>query len=316
MLVKINHITTIKIEDLSTIDDSIVINMYKNKNFMGIFVTDVTDVKIMNDEFDSTRINVFLNITYSMILHGIKYDKNETLYGGKILNIDNDNIYIDLENCCVNIHNNKKLQFLKRGDIIPINCVESYYEPFDTEIIVIATPKIVTINNLKGITKIKNKKYYSECLSELEKTYKKLNNYKKKDINDVKKILYKYKKKITEPNNIISIKNIINNNENKIFSIEKPDYFEYGSDNIIHSTSDEKSFIEYLSLNKKRPIQNNKYGNNMYGDNSHNNHSNDILILIINSLIKELYDIIGFIDNVLKSPLKKDIINIYNDTKI
>lgn len=192
-----------------------------NRIFKGIYVTDVTNLEIGKIVTEDKRTGGFVRITLGCILNGVRYDKYETIYG-KVVKILDDMILLQSDYCSIGVLTDKRLQFVKEGDIIPVMNMSSDYEPFKKKIITSAIPKIPISTNINCIIKIPNNlDSYKKIISDYEKN----NKPSKKTIDALYKCVKKAPKHTTT--DIRKLKT------NTTYKISRPDYIEYASPFVI-----------------------------------------------------------------------------------
>jgi len=250
--------------------------------FKRCFVQSITDILVGRVISDSERVGGYFKITVLCIIHGVSYDRYETIHGCVVSQIVSDNLAIlNTDHCAIGLQINSKLQFLKVGDIIPVTCVESSYTPRKTEIIVSAVPKtkLTHLVNLSNIVRIPDKESVQILLDEINKLSKQIKALdQKKASNAIKWLSTDTLKKST------SLIDLINTRSGDVMKLSR-EGIEYGSTNVVITESKEELKNDEVSM----------------------------VTSILNTIIKEQTDIIGCVKYVSDSPLKKKIILMYND---
>lgn len=156
---------------------------YRHKNFDGIFITDI--ISINNDVIfinDYERCSGLFRASLMLTVQGIIYDKYEVITNAKVINIDERGaIYLESDNTVIVI-GGKELQYIKKGDLIPVRSIRSTHKLFDSSITVQGYPfspiYIDTTFDIKINSIAKFKKPINELIK-LHKELKKHKNYKK-----------------------------------------------------------------------------------------------------------------------------------------
>lgn len=290
MIVQRIHHEQILTNDPAVIYTENPINTYKHileERYVGsvfkrCFVQSITDIVVGRVISDFERVGGYFKITVACVIHGITYDRYETIHGCVVSQIVSDNLAIlNTDYCGIGLKIGPKLQFLKVGDVIPVTCVESEYTPRKSEIIISAVPKtrIDQLVDRPTVTRIPNKESVQVLINKINDLAEQIDKLDKKKVSEsIKWLGYDTLK------GAVSLIDLINTKSGSIMELTRKGV-EYGSTDIMATES-------------KEELKDNE---------------TSVVPSILNSIIKEQNDIIGCVKYVSDSPLKKKIISMYND---
>lgn len=238
---KFIHLVQVSVSDPNDIYDDVlnscknILNkMYLNKTFKGSLIVGIDNIEVGRciTEYERSGGNVL--ITIKCVMTGVKYDNGEILLMD-VIEVTNDAIIGESKFAAVGMAIHDDLQFIKKGDQIPVITAESSYMPYKDKI-VISGIMAIPMERTTVEQKIKIAKGFEFIIDEYKETKKEFDNLEGKSKKKLIQQLQLTKKECKmKTHDVMDLVESIG----KVVTVSRPNCIQYASSQICFNQIEE-----------------------------------------------------------------------------
>lgn len=205
---------------------------YVGTNYKRMFVEDIEILRYGPWISENHRSGGFCSNDIEFVIIGVRYDKYEIIPDAKVVDIEDNAFVLKSGRVSMWMTDEDNLQFVRTDDVIPVMVMESWYQPYKSDISVTVIP-LMPIFRINDVYKVyidsDEKNIYWKELQEIKS---------ESGSGDIAKKLYPYKKeqkhkKLVSPIDILT--------EGGSWEISYPSSIMVGTEKIIAKKIDEQN---------------------------------------------------------------------------